>query len=64
VPSANARKAQWHQIHGVGDLFGIELRSKKAEVLPKITQQSVGDTEQRDRRFMGMMQYKLNLTTT
>jgi hypothetical protein len=39
VPSPNARKAKWHQIHRVGALFGIELHSKKAEILPKITQQ-------------------------
>jgi hypothetical protein len=39
VPSSNARKAKWHQIHRVGAWFGIVLHSKKAEKLSKITQQ-------------------------
>jgi hypothetical protein len=39
VPSANARKAKWYQIHSIGAFFGIELHPKMAEILPKITQQ-------------------------
>jgi hypothetical protein len=38
VQSANARKAQWHQLQRVGAFFGIEMHSKKAEILPKIVE--------------------------